>query len=90
MSTPADTATVSHTPGARASFEPSPVDILVVRAMLTKAAPLPFELANRVIEFAEYWACSHTSIAYSQPAHFGQDANKLLVGHLPLALLPHR
>lgn len=90
MSGATDTAKVSHTPEGRTSFTPSPVDILEVRTMLTKAASLPFELANRIIEFAEYWACSHTSITYPKPARFGHDANKLLVGRLPPAPSSHR
>ena len=90
MSNPADPETAAH-PAARATFVPSPVDVLVVKTMLVKAAALPFELANRIIEFAEYWTCSHTAITYKEAKRFGPDSNKLLVGHLPplpLALLP--
>lgn len=77
-------ATVSHTADPGAPFVPSPVDILVVRAMLRKARSLPYEIANRIIEFAEYWTCSHTSISYRNPdtgaeRSFGQDSNKFLV-----------
>lgn len=83
-------ATVSHTAAPDAPFVPSPVDILVVRAMLRKARALPYEIANRIIEFAEYWTCSHTSISYSNPKtgaerSFGQDSNKFLVSR-PLRL----
>lgn len=79
MSKAAETANVSHTLEGRAPFVPSPVDVMVVRRMLRKSMALPFEITNRIIEFAEYWPCSHTSIAYGKPAIFGRDSNKLLV-----------
>lgn len=84
-------ATVSHTADPDAPFVPSPVDILVVRAMLRKSRALPYEIANRIIEFAEYWTSSHTSISYRNPdtgaeRSFGQDANKFLVSRHPHSL----
>lgn len=79
MSRPAETAKVSHTREGRTSFVPTPVDVIVARAMLRKSGALPFELTNRIIEFAEYWPCSHTSITYEEAAIFGRDSNKLLV-----------
>ena len=79
MSKAAETANVSHTLEGRSPFVPSPVDGIVVRAMLRKSMALPFEITNRIIEFAEYWPCSHTSITYEKPAIFGRDSNKLLV-----------
>lgn len=82
---------MSHTADPDAPFVPSPVDILVVRAMLRKSRALPYEIANRIIEFAEYWTSSHTSISYRNPdtgaeRSFGQDANKFLVSRHPHSL----
>ncbi|SPO00196.1 uncharacterized protein DNG_03045 [Cephalotrichum gorgonifer] len=59
-------------------FEPSPLDVLVVKTMLAKSGPLPFELVNRIIEWAEYWPCSHSFISYQSPGlmtsrGFGKD-----------------
>ena len=81
-------AKVSHSLEGRTPFVPSPVDVLVVRTMLRKSAGLPFEITNRIIEFAEYWTCSHTSITYEKLATFGKDSNKLLVCSSPLRCGP--
>lgn len=89
MSRAADTAKVSHTLEGRDSFVPSPVDVIVARAMLRKSMGLPFEITNRIIEFAEYWPCSHTSIAYEKPAVFGRDSNKLLVRAIRTQVIIH-
>jgi hypothetical protein len=44
------------------SYEPSPVDIAVVRAMLYRAKKLPPDLIDAIFDFAEYWAHSTTQL----------------------------
>ncbi|RFU76027.1 hypothetical protein TARUN_6237 [Trichoderma arundinaceum] len=43
-------------------YEPSPVDIAVVRAMLFRAKKLPPDLIDTIFDFAEYWAHSTTQL----------------------------
>jgi hypothetical protein len=39
----------------RGPYEPSVLDVLVVKAMLNKALRLPPELLYTIVDFAEYW-----------------------------------
>lgn len=45
----------AETSGESPPFEPSVADVLVVKAMLTKALSLPPELVDAVVDIAEYW-----------------------------------
>lgn len=66
-------------------FEPSPVDVLVLRVMIQKARALPLEIVNSILEFAEYWPCSHSSVDYRNPVTghesrlFRHDSNTMVV-----------
>lgn len=66
-------------------FEPSPVDVLVLKVMIQKAKGIPLEIVDTIVEFAEYWPCSHTSVDYRNPVTgheskaFRQDANTMVV-----------
>lgn len=44
-------------------YEPSIVDVLVVKAMLNKVFALPPELLNTILDLAEYWP--HTTTEWS-------------------------
>lgn len=44
------------------NYEPSPVDIAVVRAMLFRAKKLPPDLVDAIFDFAEYWAHTTTEL----------------------------
>ena len=74
-------------------FEPSPIDVLVLKAMIQKARVLPPEIVDSIVEFAEYWPCSHSYVDYRNPVTgheskaFRQDANTMLVRPSPGALL---
>ncbi|KAK7751152.1 hypothetical protein SLS62_006982 [Diatrype stigma] len=61
-------AEASGSDAEHGEFEPRPKDVMDVRLILEKSGKLPPEVADMVIELAEYWACSATSADYtSQP-----------------------
>ncbi|KAM0517068.1 hypothetical protein ACHAPE_005180 [Trichoderma viride] len=43
-------------------YEPSPIDIAVVRAMLCRTKKLPPDLIDAIFDFGEYWAHSTTQL----------------------------
>lgn len=43
-------------------YEPSPIDIAVVRAMLCRSKRLPPDLIDAIFDFGEYWAHSTTQL----------------------------
>ena len=45
---------------------PSPLDIVVVRAMLVKAMRLPPDIVDMVFDHAEYWAMNSNYIDYME------------------------
>jgi hypothetical protein len=45
-------------------YHPSPIDIVVVSVMLTRAVKLPPDLVGAIFDFAEYWAHSTNAIDY--------------------------
>ncbi|KLU92665.1 hypothetical protein MAPG_11609 [Magnaporthiopsis poae ATCC 64411] len=49
--------------------QPSVLDVLVVKAMMTKALTLPLELVNRIIDFAEYWPHTSAQLDYGGTPH---------------------
>lgn len=51
--------TAQEPPAESSACEPSVADVLVVKAMLTKALTLPPELVDTIVDFSEYWP--HTS-----------------------------
>jgi hypothetical protein len=48
----------------KSSFQPSPIDVVVVKLFLERAARLPPELRDTIIEMAEYWPYSEARIDY--------------------------
>ncbi|KAI1506045.1 hypothetical protein F5X99DRAFT_366963 [Biscogniauxia marginata] len=48
------------------AYERSPVDCLEVKRVVAKATSFPPELVDIIMDFAEYWACSVSSIDYTQ------------------------
>lgn len=47
------------------TFEPSPMDVIVARAILSQGLKLPHEIALSILDFAEYWP--HTSTVLDHP-----------------------
>lgn len=47
-----------------ATYEPRIADVLVVKAMLARALPLPAEIIDRITDLAEYWP--HTTTEWSR------------------------
>lgn len=45
-------------------YKPTPIDIVVVRIMLTRSTKLPPDLVDSVFDYAEYWAHSTNAIDY--------------------------
>ena len=58
--TGSDAAAHSVTQAPR--HEPSIVDVIVVKAMLTKALSLPPEIIDRIVDLAEYWPHTTTEL----------------------------
>ncbi|KAK4186413.1 hypothetical protein QBC35DRAFT_464721 [Podospora australis] len=78
-------------------YLPSPVDVLVVREMLTRATlagdtTLPPELINKVLDFAEYWPHSATEVAWGDDdpkriyGSHREHENQFLLRTLPLGI----
>ncbi|KAK0628255.1 hypothetical protein B0T17DRAFT_491337 [Bombardia bombarda] len=47
------------------TYEPTVIDVVVVKAMLTKALILPPEIVDSIVDLAEYWPHTTTEIHYS-------------------------
>ncbi|OAQ60010.1 ankyrin repeat protein [Pochonia chlamydosporia 170] len=45
-------------------YHPTPIDIVVVRTMLTRSVKLPPDLVDAIFDYAEYWAHSTNVIDY--------------------------
>ncbi|KAI3327006.1 hypothetical protein HD806DRAFT_485720 [Xylariaceae sp. AK1471] len=83
----------NQSPEQTTTHYPTPKDCAMVKGILAKAANFPPELADIVMDFAEYWACSVASIDYSVTAnqnhaiHGGRsDENQMLLRTEPLGL----
>jgi hypothetical protein len=57
-------------------YEPSILDVLVVKAMLNKALALPPELLNTIIDLAEYWPHSSTELSGGLPIFGGRGGRE--------------
>lgn len=58
------------------SYEPTILDVLVVKAMLNRALRLPPEILDAIADWAEYWPHTSTEIDYTnRPAHARKDAS---------------
>lgn len=47
------------------AYKPTPVDVVVVRALLSHGRKIPPDVVDVIFDFAEYWAHSSTEIDYS-------------------------
>lgn len=47
------------------TYNPSPIDVAVVRIMLAKATKLPIDVVDGIFELAEYWVRTTTATDYS-------------------------
>lgn len=65
-------------------YEPSILDVLVVKAMLNRAFALPLELIDTVLDMAEYWPHSSAVVQIRKTVHGGRRGleDQLLVGPL--------
>lgn len=77
----------------RAEFDASRADVATVRADLMARGKLPIEIANLILDKAEYWACSTTTADYSSLPRKSLDIrggsdkeNEFLLRSKPLAL----
>ncbi|KAI1108726.1 hypothetical protein F5Y14DRAFT_435225 [Nemania sp. NC0429] len=96
LRTPRKSASVDRPerpPELKNTLEPSPKECAEVKRLLVKASNFPPELVDIVMDFAEYWACSVTSIDYSVTAnnylaiHGGVDReDKFILRTEPLGL----
>ena len=50
---------------ADGSYDPSPLDITVVRIMLVRSKRLPPDLVDGIFEMAEYWVRTATAVDYT-------------------------
>lgn len=69
----ADTSEAAH------EHEPSIADVLVVKAMLTRALALPIEIADAIADLAEYWPHSTVRTAFHQIVVSHHSENIFLV-----------
>ncbi|OAA79749.1 hypothetical protein LEL_03235 [Akanthomyces lecanii RCEF 1005] len=46
-------------------YDPSPIDVVVVRIMLAKATKLPVDIIDGIFELAEYWVHTMTAADYT-------------------------
>ncbi|KAJ6787704.1 hypothetical protein PWT90_10409 [Aphanocladium album] len=68
-------------------YDPSPIDVAVVRIMLAKATKLPVDIIDGIFELAQYWVHTVTAADYSDSplsvsTHSSQ--NRFLVRSLPI------
>ncbi|PNP45103.1 hypothetical protein TGAM01_v206794 [Trichoderma gamsii] len=70
-------------------YEPSPIDIAVVRAMLCRTKKLPPDLIDAIFDFGEYWAHSTTQLHESIFISGGNPdrEDKFLLRSYPLGLV---
>ncbi|KAI1434821.1 hypothetical protein GGR50DRAFT_377946 [Xylaria sp. CBS 124048] len=61
--------TATLLPALDCAFETTPKECAQVRRILAKAAQFPPEIVDIVMDLAEYWACSVTSVDYSNTAN---------------------
>ncbi|KAF6837411.1 hypothetical protein CPLU01_03035 [Colletotrichum plurivorum] len=80
-------------------YKPTPIDVIVVRVMLEKAAHLPPEVLDMVFDLAEYWPHSTAFVHYpvnrNDRSSFSvrgstQDENKLILRCPPVGFLDYR
>ncbi|KAM3530864.1 hypothetical protein NHJ13051_001092 [Beauveria bassiana] len=68
-------------------YDPSPIDVAVVRIMLAKATKLPVDVVDGIFELAEYWVRTTTAADYSGNALYVSSRSvqdRFLVRSLPI------
>lgn len=60
-----DEARAEKAPADDGRYNPTPVDIVIARIMLTRAKSLPPDLVDSIFDYAEYWAHSTNAINYN-------------------------
>ena len=84
-----DSDEMDDTLDAPCSYEPTVLDVIVVKAMLNKALRLPPEIIDTVVDMAEYWPHTSTEMIYTgRPAIARKNAtsgaeNQFLVSPHP-------
>ncbi|POR35469.1 Uncharacterized protein TPAR_04337 [Tolypocladium paradoxum] len=92
--TPADKTPADKTPaGGEDRYNPTPIDVVVTRIMLTRSKRLPPDLVDSILDFAEYWAHSTNAIYYNAEHRdhlrivgSSQTENRFLIRSYPLGL----
>lgn len=69
---------------ATETFEPRILDVLVVKAMLSKAFALPVEITNSVLDMAEYWPHSSTVELVRRTMFGSRNEDELLARSRPV------
>lgn len=64
-------------------YEPSPIDVAVVRIMMSRSKSLPPDLVDVIFDYAEYWAHSVTTSARARSSNGSTDNENLFVVSLP-------
>ncbi|KAL2016175.1 hypothetical protein VTK56DRAFT_4093 [Thermocarpiscus australiensis] len=75
------------------TYEPSVADVLVVKAMLNKGLSIPPEIADTIIDLAEYWPHTTTEVSFdgSPVAQGRKEEDVFLLRTPPLGLrIPRR
>ncbi|ETS84223.1 hypothetical protein PFICI_02248 [Pestalotiopsis fici W106-1] len=78
--------------GSDGEFEPDLEDVFLVKDLLKRAGDLPDEIALMILDSAEYWACSSTTVEYdnlqrgSLHIRGTTGENKFLVRSEPLGM----
>lgn len=60
-------------------YEPSPIDVAVVRIMMSRSKSLPPDLVDVIFDYAEYWAHSVTTSARARSSNGSSDTENLFV-----------
>ncbi|KAI3398091.1 hypothetical protein diail_9844 [Diaporthe ilicicola] len=75
---------ISRTEG----YEPSAIDVVVAKAMLTKGLGLPPEIVLSVLDHAEYWPHTSTTLDHTLTVPSGQGReNQFVLRSKPLGLI---
>ncbi|KAK8851611.1 hypothetical protein PGQ11_014090 [Apiospora arundinis] len=87
------TSSMNEASNTTTEYEASPADVFAVKRLLMTAGSLPLELADIIIDQAEYWPCSCVAVDYStvprqllaiRGGH--NDENKFLLRTEPVGL----
>lgn len=76
------------TDSGRAGYEPSALDVVVVKIMLTKGCKLPHEIVLSLLDHAEYWPHTTTTLDHSLSVSSGAGRENQFV--VSAAHCPHR